>query len=460
MRRIFAIASISMRTAFRSRVVLTLMMLLGVVIIGIPLTIKGDGTLPGYIHILIDYTLNFVRVILAIATIWAGCASISQEVDTKQVQMTMTKPVHPLQMWLGKWLGLLAPVFLLILFSGVIVYGMLMWNVRSSQLTSEEQFILRKDLLVGRIETTPEDPLNLGATIDDMIESARENDSLPNDYTESQLREAARQTIIRSRQTISPGEACEWLFHLPDRPDDSVLTIEYRASSSQIGGLALPGLWRITDEESTVLYEKNTVISTKQDNHIDIPGHLLAGNSAVQIEYSNLDEEETLIFFPDDSITVLSYASSFEMTYLKTLLIIFFQIAFLAAIAVSMGAFFSTPVAVFTSIFALLLVFMNNYIHEMSQETQYVESSPNAAPGTASFNNFVNDAVHYVFIALDTIIEPLSSANALELCSRGRHVSWRLLGTVFLYRIVIYCGIISVLSAWIFKRRELALPQR
>jgi hypothetical protein len=431
-----------------------------VIIIGIPLTVKGDGTLSGHIRILIDYTLNFVRVILAIATIWAGCASISQEVDTKQIQMTMTKPVHPFQMWLGKWLGLLIPVFLLILFSGITVYGMLMWNLRDARLTTAEKSALRKSLLVGRIETMPEAPPDLSESIDNVIEIARKNNAISADYSMSQLREAARQNVIRTRQTIAPGKSCNWLFSLPQRSDDKVLTIEYRASSSTIGGIALTGRWRISDEDSKVLYEKETITTTKQDNQIDIPGHLLVGHSILQVEYKNLDERATVIFFPDDSIKVLSHAGGFEMTYFRTLLILFLQIAFLAAIAVSMGAFFSTPVAAFTSIFALLLVFMNNYIHDMANETQYLGNSSLAAPGTASFNNFVNGAVHYVFIGLNTIVAPLRGANALELCATGRYVSWRLLGSVFLYRIVIYCGIISILSAWIFKRRELALPQR
>ena len=103
---------------------------------------------------------------------------------------------------------------------------------------------------------------------------------------------------------------------------------------------------------------------------------------------------------------------------------------------------------------------MNDYIHQMAQETQYLESSPLAAPGTASLNNFINSAVHYVFIGIDTIVDPLRGTNALELCATGRYVSWTLLGNIFFYRIIIYCGIIAILSAWIFKRRELALPQR
>lgn len=464
MRRILAIASISMHTAFRSKVVLTMMGLLILVIIGIPLTIKGDGTIAGYIRILIDYTLNFVLVILSIATIWAGCAAISQEVDNKCIQMTMAKPVHAYEVWLGKWIGLLVPTFLLVLFSGVVVYGILMWNVRPSELTEEEQTVLRRDLLVGRTEILPQEPAGLQETVDAMIAEAREEERIPPNVAESELRKALRMNIIRKKQTCPPGETCRWKFDMPELPADRTLSLLLQATSSRIGGVSMPGKLTLKTPEGNILFSENIEIKTEQENQIDIPGKQIAGEEDILMEYENLSENDTAIFPPDDSVQILGYAGSFEATYLRTLLIMFFQLALLAAIAVTMGAIFSTPVAAFTAIFAVLLVFMNGYIHRMAQRSDY--SSGQAHQHGAQQQqveqgpSVIDTAVHSVFVVIDKALAPMREENALELCSTGRYVSWRMLGRVFLYRVVLYCGVIGLLGVLVFRRRELALPQR
>lgn len=462
MRRIFAIASISMRTALRSKVVLTMLVLLVLVILGIPSTIKGDGTLAGYIRILLDYTLNFVLAILAISTIWAGCAAISQEVDNKRIQMVVAKPVHTAEIWVGKWLGLMIPTFFLVLFSGAVVYGILMWNVRPSKLTAEEQQLLRKDLLVGRLEIEPREPEGLGERIENMLDQARKNDRLPQDVPESEVRKMLRRNLIRKKQTCKPGSSCEWMFELPELPEDRPVSLVFHASSSSIGGVSLPGRISVARANGEDLFEKELEISTEQQNQLGIPVEQLGGHRKLLVEFENLSENETAIFPPEDNVHMLGYGGSFELNYLRTILIIFCQLALLAAIAITMGALFSTPVAAFTSIFALLLVFMSGYIHRMAQRTDYSFNTHHHGAQTEveEYPGIIDTTVHYIFIVADHAVAPLREENALELCSTGRYVSWRMLGRVFFYRVIVYTGIIGFLGVWVFSRRELALPQR
>jgi len=452
-----------MRSAFRSKVFLTVLTLLGLLIVGIPLTIKGDGTIAGYCRILIDYTLNFVRAILAIATIWAGCASISQEVENKSIQMTMSKPVNALQLWFGKWLGLMTPIFMLVIFSGAIVYGILMWNVRPSQLSDTEQEILRQEILVGRKDEEPREPEGMRERVDAMVKQALAGGSVPSNMSESELRRAARRTFMRHRQTCEPGQSCGWTFTLPARDEAKPITLEYRIASSQIGGVSMSGEWIASNPDGEVLHREKTTVKTESENKHSIPGAVAAKGGEIVLVYKNLSQDGTVIFPVDSSPKLLVYAGGFEMNFLRTLLIIFFQLALLGAIAITMGAFFSTPVAAFVSIFALLLVFMNTYIHSMAQKRDYSPTPHHhGAPAEQRDNspNPVDVFVHYVFVSLDTVMAPLKSANALQRCSTGRFVGWDLLGRVFLYRVLIYSGVLAAIAALGFSRRELALPQR
>ena len=90
MRKVFAIAGIAIRSAIRSRVVLVLLALLLIAIVALPLTIKGDGTVTGAVQVLLRYTLGAVNIILSIATLWAGCAAISAEVQEHQIHLIVT----------------------------------------------------------------------------------------------------------------------------------------------------------------------------------------------------------------------------------------------------------------------------------------------------------------------------------------------------------------------------------
>ena len=120
MRRIIAIALIAARSAVRSRLFLLLMLILLVTVIGLPLSIKGDGTVAGRIGLVVYYTLALSAVVLGAATLWTSCAAVSLEIEEKQIHLVMTKPVRGYQVWLGKWLGLVAMNTVLLLVVGPV----------------------------------------------------------------------------------------------------------------------------------------------------------------------------------------------------------------------------------------------------------------------------------------------------------------------------------------------------
>lgn len=464
MRRILAIAAISMRTAFRSKVFLTLLGMLILVIVGIPLTIKGDGTMSGHVRILIEYTLNFVRFILAVAAIWAGCASISQEVESKQIQMTATKPVRALHIWLGKWLGIVAPISLLTLLAGAVVYGMLVFNPGHDPLGAEERHELRRDLLVGRIRIAPEEPEGLSERVDKAAADVLEHGEIPPNLSERDLRESLRRSFIVRRQTIDPGGECDWYFELPSLPDGHPAILECKLSSSVLGGVSIPARLKIGDGAGNMLDERDLEFSSEIGNRIELSADLFADREGVSISCENLSDEYTAIFPDRDSIALLAYAGGFESNYLRALIIMIVQLALLTAVAVTMGAVFSTPVAAFISIFMLLLVFMDGYIQEMAGKRDY--SGGGHSHGQrhrqeqAEGPGLIDHTTHYVFVAVDFAVAPLRQPDPLGMCSGGLYIPWRMLGEVMLYQLIIYSGGFALLGSSIFKRRELALPQR
>src|SRR5690348_16004757 len=117
MQRLWAISWLTIKAAFRYRLVLTLgVILLGSVVV-LPLIIKDDGTARGFTQILLTYTLSLITGLLGFATLWLACGTLARDVEECQIQMVAVKPIARWQIWLGKWLGILAVDAILLLLS-------------------------------------------------------------------------------------------------------------------------------------------------------------------------------------------------------------------------------------------------------------------------------------------------------------------------------------------------------
>src|ERR1051325_12166156 len=107
MQRLLAIAKLTLKAAFRYRLVQILMALLLGAVIGFPLVIKHDGTARGFTQILLTYTLGTIVTLLAFATLWLACGTLARDVEECQIQMVAVKPVARWEIWVGKWTGIM-----------------------------------------------------------------------------------------------------------------------------------------------------------------------------------------------------------------------------------------------------------------------------------------------------------------------------------------------------------------
>ena len=211
MNKIFAIAFIAVRNAIRSRMVLFLLGVLVLITVGLPLTIQGDGTASGQVQILLKYTLGFARFILGLAILWAGCASVSQEIADKQIHLIVTKPVQPLHIWTGKWLGLVALSAFMLTFCGLTTYAMLKRTTQAGSLPPEEEAILHNDVLVARRAFLPE-PESVDEAVQKDLEERVAAHLLPEDIDlEVAFRDIRQQHLIRAN-SIEPGQKKIWVF--------------------------------------------------------------------------------------------------------------------------------------------------------------------------------------------------------------------------------------------------------
>src|SRR6267142_7065316 len=156
MQRLFAIAKLTWKAAFRFRLFWVMAGLLLICVIGLPLLIKDDGTARGFTQILLTYTLSTITGLLGLSTLWLACGTLARDIEECQMQVVAVKPIARCQIWLGKWLGLLILNAALLAVSGASVFCLLVW--RATRLPVEEQKVLHNEVLVSRGSAKESDP--------------------------------------------------------------------------------------------------------------------------------------------------------------------------------------------------------------------------------------------------------------------------------------------------------------
>src|SRR5437016_11468501 len=137
MQRVFAIAGLTWKAAFRFRLFVVVAFLLLAAVVGLPLLIKDDGTARGFTQILLTYTLTTISALLGLSTLWLACGTLARDIEDCQIQVVAVKPISRWQIWLGKWLGIMSLNAALLALSGACVFCLLQW--RAARLPDDEQ---------------------------------------------------------------------------------------------------------------------------------------------------------------------------------------------------------------------------------------------------------------------------------------------------------------------------------
>ncbi|HTV76436.1 MAG TPA: hypothetical protein VMD57_05495, partial [Candidatus Baltobacteraceae bacterium] len=192
MRRCFAIASQTVTAAFRFRAVVAVVFLLLICVGGLPFVIKHNGTARMFAQVMLTYNLCVITGLLAFTTLWLACGTLASEISSGQLQMVVVKPVAHWQIWLGKWLGILAVNALLLGVAASAAALLLFW--RAHTLSTDEQKLLYQQVLVAR-GSLRETPVDLEAEVERMYEERRNDESVRNldpEFVKQQLRLLAR----------------------------------------------------------------------------------------------------------------------------------------------------------------------------------------------------------------------------------------------------------------------------
>jgi len=396
MKRVWAIAGIAVRNAVRSRVVVVMLGLLLLAIVGLPLTIKSDGTVSGEVQVLLRYTLGAVTILLSLATLWAGCAAVAMEVQDRQIHLVMTKPVRAGELWLGKWVGLMTFNAGLLVVAGAVTYGLLLWNLRGERANPQ----VREEILVARRVVRPE----------------------PSPV-----------------YSIPPGRAVRFTFRLPQTPvADRPLILRYRFASSLTDKNPVACVFVAGAPARADRWQQQQFSAPGGVHTLAIPPALVGADRTLTVDIGNIHPVPlTMVFDPRDGLAVLSYAGTFAGNFARTLAVVWCGLGVFAAVAVTMGSLFSLPVAALVAGEVVLLAHIGASLRTLAGDESWLRG---------------------VYVVLYWLTKPWQMPDPLAKLATGELVSWGWLGAVGLWQVLVCGGVLAAVGTWFFNRRELGLP--
>lgn len=452
MNKIFAIAAITVRGAIRSRVVLVLLGLLLFAIVGLPLTVEGDGTPGGYVRVFLTYTLGAVSLILSLATLWAGCAAVADDITERQLQMVVTKPVSLFHVWLGKWTGLMALNVCLLAISGAVVGALLYWNIDRSDLSEPDRETLRAQVLLALRPHHPALPNVEQEALARLpeVKAAIGAQSAPSDR---ELLRQVRLMLKRRAFTVPPNTSLSFRFSLPDRlPTDRPLYLDYQFAASDPAPTLVPHRWRVHRADAELFAELQAHVVSGLRHRVELDPAPLSGQGPVFVEFRNgFEGPVSVLFEPADGLILYTYAGGFVGNLVRALLIQLLHLGLLAAVGVTAGSLFSLPVAAFVSLFAILMLATAPYVRGLAEREVFLA----IAEEPSQLARAADVALSYGFKLMYNTLAPLRDVQPFEDLGIGKHIPWSGVARVFGVRILLYGGLIGFFGSLLFMRREI-----
>jgi hypothetical protein len=456
MRSVWAIALISLRNAIRSRVVALLLTILLIGIFAIPLTIKSDGTLMGYVQILVRYTLGFSVGVLMLTTVWAGCAAVAVEIQRKQIQLLVTKPVSAAQIWLGKWLGLVMLNTAVLAVCAVTTYGLLRWNTRAERLSADDRQQLAQEIMVARARLTPQ-PFALEERIRARFAELQAAGELPTNMPPAEVLAALHESAQMEAHTVPPGGKLTWHFVLPAHLTTAgSFQLRYKIASALLAPQTIQGRWTISRERAGQPYAATLVHPSSGQHSLTAPGTALQGTGGLRVEYTNVHQAPlTLIFGPEKALELLVPVGGWLPNFVRALLISACLLALIAALGVTAGSLFSMPVAAFASFQVLIMLGTAGMTQAIASREVSLAS---LLPGQFTPPGWLESILIWFYRLMELFMTPLRSADPLALVATGEWVAWPVVAQTFAKQIILASGLLLLLAVAVLRRRELALP--
>ena len=455
-RRINAVAALTIKAAFRYKLVVILMTLLVVAVVGLPSVIKHDGTASGFTQILLTYTLGSMTALLGVATLWMACGTLARDIEDCQIQMLAVKPISRWEIWIGKWIGIVVLNTILLTFAGVTIYSIILW--RAGNLSAKEQVILRNQVLVGR-GTLKEPVEDIEPDVERYYQLMVKESPDFAKLTPKEGKKMLREKHLADLESVGPNFMRVWtlpLGSLADKLRDKPLRIRMKFHSSRPTPQDIWAcVWQVGPLDNPEVKQKRYEMRVQAGSFSEfvIDPNLYGKDGVLRIEYWNYNNV-AMLFPLEDGLEVLYPECGFGLNFMRGLAIILLWLGLLAAIGLAAGSYLTFPVAAFASISILMVGLSSSVMDEVIKDgTLYPTNHEKIQETVAKPLDVVMVPLFKVLVRIIKLVEDFSPVDSL---SSGRSIYWSQLFMAFTQIGLLMTGFFSATGIILFYRRELA----
>jgi len=503
------IAKQTLKAAIRYRFVVAMAVALLVIVFGIPLLLKSDGTAKGTVQLVLTYTLGSTTALLGIASLWMGCGTLAREIEDNVMQMVAVKPVARWRVWLGKWLGIMLLNAALMVPTGLAIFFFINARANSTELSEFEKAKLQNEVLVSRSSvrepkrdfsisrqkaydyallvaeaksqytekeqafqmtvTGPEHILSFRPEYPRLVEQAQ-ND--PSAEILAKLDELERNAVRLSKasyEIVLPGQSQFWEFQIDTNIVDEVnqkpIYLRFKFNADDEYDPKSHTLWFSIGEGTNKRWPpEGTFKEMKRGSSAFHEEQLPIGivpdkgpqNGLVRVHFMNRNSERPIIFLMEDGPMILYHDGGFGMNLFRGLLIIFFWLGLISAIGLMASSFLSFPVATFMSLGILLISASTGTLEQIIDEGGI--TGINHETGKKDESSMLDAAAILFAKGAVKITSAIWGYSPVDSLSDGRTIKWTTLLSAFVWIILVMGGLVMAVGAYMFHRNELALP--
>ena len=477
MKSYWAIVKLTYRNALRSHIFQLLLLLLLLAVFVIPTTVSGDGTAGGFIRVSLLYSLSAVSTILALSSVWLGCHAMTQDIDSYQLHMVVTKPVSRIKIWLAKWTGVYLIHLVLLLVSSMVIYGIILYKYNQQGFPEKERQKIRNEVMVGRrvfLYEKPDYDAVSRQLVKEKIERlrARGKDVDTSPAAQETMLKEARQEAVSGDSEFEFDRPKEFVFKGLPKGLDKPLFLRYRPYVGKIAtegqrmtrSFWIAGVPRVPErKEAGNVFEQAKQKQTYEyypqplsefpeqvmsgefhEKTLPAEWKLIAPDQTVRFIYVNRDDAQAKQYFqPSDGPKLLVEVCGFFENYMRLIAVVALELLILTGLGCAFGGILTLPTAIFVAISYLLFGSFAVYMTNMD----YV------AGAADHFGQLVAKLLLWIVI-------PLQGFEISGLVANGELVEllyiWMLFKSYFLFRALP----LFLLGMILYRRRELGLVIR
>jgi hypothetical protein len=453
MRKIWAVATNTVRQALRMKVAAVFILLLLVLLPVLGFTATGDGTFRGRLQTFVSYGLSLTSLLLSLLTIIVSVYTITSDIEQHQIYTVVTKPIRRYQLLLGKVLGVVVlDLVLLVLFAGIL-YGLTALMPRVLHPSAPELQEARNEFYTARASLVPPQ-IDVRQEVEQLYRKLQANDQLdaifPR-FTPEEIRKQLTQRKRLERRAVGIGQGILWEFEnvRPADPNQSLfIRFKYDVSVTPADEQVF-GDWRIGDLRGfrtgtpvdTPIYRIPRKDVIQKFREIEVPAAAVARDGYLGVGFFNPPLNQTVVIFPpEDGLEVLYKADTFTANFVRGVLLILCRLVFLACLGALAASFLSFSVAI---LFCLAIFFMGAMSGFFIEAFSYMSKN-------------IAQIYAYSVQVLIQLLPQFDKYNPTKFLVPGRLMTWGFLGQMVLVVVAIKAAVLLVLALIIFSFRELA----